>query len=65
MPEVTHEIGDALHKLVERGRDYAEHISPVGGGGDRHAGQFRDSWSVEDVEPTREGHPPGAQLQNA
>jgi hypothetical protein len=57
-PKAAREIGDAVHKLVEKGRSYAESISPV------DSGEFRESWEVQDFAPRREGDSPMSQLQN-
>lgn len=61
--ETADKIGKAVHELVERGRDYAEQISPVSDD-PRTAGDFKASWEVKDYEPRREGDSPMSQLRN-
>lgn len=46
-------IRGELHEFVDRGVDFAQSIAPVGGAGDPHPGQFRDSIHGEDREDRR------------
>jgi Bacteriophage HK97-gp10, putative tail-component len=44
---VSPEMQAAMGELAKRGKAAAEALSPVGGEGDRHRGEYRAAWDVE------------------